>query len=197
MLFCIPILLAMPETCNSKTYSSNASLHSHESCRQPEVSNDEDLTASFVPPSSEPNFQTGLENEETLASLLWKRSFFLALTILLIGTLQPASLSVLLQYASARFGLRISEAAMLLSEVAIVNIVLFLFVLPHVIAFVTSRWHIRSQVIDWIIVQFSLLILALGALLIGSAPSIQVLLPGMLNLQTGPEYNPDAYFDKL
>ena len=100
----------------------------------------------------------------------------LAFTILLINAFRPATLAVLLQYVTIRFGWKTSQTAILLSEVAVVNIVLFLFLLPQLIMWISSRWRVEPQFIDWTIVFVSLFILAAGAFSLGLASSIQKLL---------------------
>ena len=115
---------------------------------------------------------------ESLLSVFGQRNMLLAFTVLFVGALRPATLSVLLQYVTVRFGWPISQTAMLVSEIAIVNIVLFLFILPQLIVWISSRWQIQPQIIDWTIVLVSLLILALGAALIGVAPSTSSLISG-------------------
>lgn len=73
-------------------------------------------------------------DQEGLFSVFRSRNMLLAFSILLISALRPATLAVLLQYVPIRFGWKMSEVALLISEVAAVNIVLFLFILPRVIA---------------------------------------------------------------
>ncbi len=118
----------------------------------------------------------------TVVSVLRQRNLPLALVVLGVGALRQATVSVLLQYAAARFQWPIAQTAVLISAIAAMNIVLFLLVLPQCIVFMTARWRISSQVIDYNIVSVSLCILAIGSLLMGLAPSAHALIPGKLAL---------------
>jgi hypothetical protein len=122
-------------------------------------------------------FHSDRHEQEGLVSVFQSRNMLLAFAILLIGALRPATMAVLLQYMPINFGWKMSQVALLISEVAIVNIVLYLFVMPQAITWTASQWQLQSQVIDWFIVFASLLLLALGTLCIGLAPSVQFLIP--------------------
>jgi hypothetical protein len=158
----IPLLLAMPETRRLRASESH----------------EDQLDNSTNGPL--PNYdRTTLSSDENFFSIARNRNIPLALSVMFVGAFRPASVAILLQYARTRFGWLITDTAFLVSEIAIVNIVLFLLVLPQVIAWAVSRWHVRAQMIDWNIVFSSLLILASGTMLIGVAPSSATLIPGM------------------
>ncbi len=114
----------------------------------------------------------------TFLSVLRQRNLVLALVVLFVGALRQASVSVLLQYAAARFGWPMARTAMLISAIAAMNIVLFLLILPQCIVFLVSRRHVPAQLIDYNIVSVSLAVLALGSLFMGLAPSAHFLVPG-------------------
>ena len=167
----IPILLVIPETHkNVKTPTVPKRRNSSTDLPYKDVSQDSGLLKRAM--------CSGWKNLRSLSLAFCQRNLPLAFVVLFIGSLRPATLSVLLQYAVVRFNWPISNTAMLVSEVALVNIILFLFVLPQAILFITSVWHIRGQIIDRSIVFWSLLILSLGVCLIGLAPSSKALLPG-------------------
>lgn len=67
---------------------------------------------------------------------------------------------------------------MLVAEVAIVNIVLFLVILPQVVPRVSAARQIRTEAKDWAIVNLSLFLLSLGAFLIGWSLSPRALFAG-------------------
>jgi hypothetical protein len=168
---CIPVLIVMPES-----HKLDDDLSAQNSQQR-----STGVDATLRPAASvhwKQIFGRWQEDQDSLISVFRRRNMLLAFMVLLVGTLRPATLSVLLQYATVRFDWKISKAAMLISEVAIVNIVLFLFILPQAIRWISFRWRIQPQTRDRIIVHVSLLILTLGALLIGLAPSIGALLPG-------------------
>lgn len=180
MALCIPILLVMPET-YSAVKSSSPDLRAH-GILDVDSNDDEDGFPPIPPAPSADRVTSVSDVQESFANVLWTRNFIVSLSVLLIGMQRQASLSILLQYAPVRFGLKISTAALFHTEVAIINITLFLLILPPVIRALISRGQLRPQSIDWMIILVSLLILALGAVLIGLAPSVYMLLFGELTI---------------
>jgi hypothetical protein len=169
IMMCIPVLILMPETHQGGNESAS-NLHSTQ---------DNEVTATTVRGIVfQSECQDSLKPKTSLLAIFRQGRMLLAFLILYISAWRPGTVSVLLQYTTVRFGWQISQTAMLISEIAIVNIVLFLIILPQLIAWISSRWRIQPQVIDWSIVITSLLLLALGSLLIGVAPSTSILIPG-------------------
>jgi hypothetical protein len=113
----------------------------------------------------------------TLLEIFRDRNMLMALPTFLVSTLRPTTLNVLLQYTSVGFGWKLSKTAVLISEVAGVNIVLFLLILPSVVSYVRVKYHAHPQVIDWTVARFSLLLLAIGALLLGLSANAIALIP--------------------
>jgi len=118
-----------------------------------------------------------------LRSLLQQRNILLALPIFVIGVFRPATLNVLLQYTSIRFHWTFARAALLTSEVAGVSVVLFLIILPFSIRVLQDRFGYHSQIIDLRILQLSLIVLCIGATLIGLAPNSPSLIAGKVSIQ--------------
>lgn len=162
LIFCFPILSILPET---HKISRPAVFK-----RQPSKDQDETspLLASTPSRPTTPPIQPG----RNLLEVLKNKNILLALFVLLVGALRQGTVSVLLQYAAVRFGWPTSRTAMLVSGIAASNILLFLVILPQTVAFLTSRWHIRPQIIDYNIVSASLAVLAIGAVCMGLASSI-------------------------
>lgn len=181
---CLPILGIMPET-----HLYHVDLDQHRS-RRP--SKDEDETSPLL--SSSPSLEaaagchrsrtppggrgddatttTTQQQRRRLIAVLRNKNILLALFVLFAGALRQGTVSVLLQYAAVRFGWPTSRTAMLVSVIAASNIVLFLVVLPQAVAFLTSRWRIIPQIIDYNVVSASLVVLTTGSILMGLASSM-------------------------
>lgn len=179
LLTCFPILHVMPETHRvgeSPVTTANSRRSSSSSDKdQREARETDRLLSSPIDPAGEPDARP----RRSLLSVVRNRNILLALFVLFIGALRQGTVSVLLQYAAVRFGWPTSRTAMLVSVIAASNIVLFLVILPQTVAFLTSRWHIRPQLIDYNVVSASLVILTVGAAFMGLASSMQWLICGM------------------
>lgn len=177
---CLPILGIMPETHH----------HRPDELDQPRrPSKDEDETSPLLSSSSSsPSLEAATErhsrqaggggsptasrSRKSIAQVLRNKNILLALFVLFAGALRQGTVSVLLQYAAVRFGWPTSQTAMLVSAIAASNIVLFLVILPQTVAFLTSRWHIIPQIIDYNVVSASLVVLTTGSILMGLASSM-------------------------
>lgn len=162
---CFPILGIMPETHEKRAPGRP---HRHRHRRRPSKGHDE--TSPLLTASRRP--QTPPPGDTTLAAVLRNRNILLSLFVLFAGALRQGTVSVLLQYAAVRFGWPTSRTAMLVSAIAASNIVLFLVVLPQTVAFLTARWRIVPQIIDYNVVSASLAILTVGSVLMGLASSM-------------------------
>lgn len=175
LLICFPILHVMPET-HRLGESPVTSTHSRRSSSSSDKDQSEARETDQLLPS--PIDPAGERPRRNLLSVVRNRNILLALFVLFIGALRQGTVSVLLQYAAVRFGWPTSRTAMLVSVIAASNIVLFLVVLPQTVAFLTSRWHIMPQLIDYNVVSASLVILTVGATFMGLASSMHWLICG-------------------
>lgn len=173
---CFPILHVMPETHTARGPPATGSRRSSGSSAkdQSEARETDRLLSSPTDPGGEPDVRP----RRNLLSVVRNRNILLALFVLFVGALRQGTVSVLLQYAAVRFGWPTSRTAMLVSVIAASNIVLFLVILPQTVAFLTSRWHIRPQLIDYNVVSVSLVILTVGSTLMGLASSMHWLICG-------------------
>lgn len=172
---CFPILGIMPET--HKTLGFHRPGDQQPQSRRPSKDQDETSpllssaapseTSDTCPPSH--HHQPGPSG---LLAVLRNRNIRLALFVLFVGALRQGTVSVLLQYAAVRFGWPTSRTAMLVSAIAASNIVLFLFILPQTVAWLTSRWRVAPQLIDYNVVSASLAVLTVGSALMGLASSM-------------------------
>lgn len=171
LLMCFPVLGIMPETHRTGNHHHRGRLP-----RRPASPKDQYDSHETDPLLSGPSNRPGSPAERrpghSLLDILRNRNILLALFVLFIGALRQGTISVLLQYAAVRFGWPISRTAMLVSAIAASNLVLFLFILPQTVGFLTSRWRILPQLIDYNIVSASLVILAIGSTFMGFAPSM-------------------------
>ncbi|KAM3080581.1 hypothetical protein ACMFMG_005523 [Clarireedia jacksonii] len=93
-----------------------------------------------------------------------------SIPVFLVGTLRYTTLNVLIQYSSLRFGTSISKGSLYYTETAIINIFLFLFLIPKATAWIREQFGVRPESIDLALVRISVGMLLLGSLLIGFAP---------------------------
>jgi len=100
----------------------------------------------------------------------------------LMGLLRSTTLNVLLQYIAIRFDWKLSQAVVLVSEVAAVNLLLFLLVVPHSLTHIRKYYQTPPRAIDLGVFRISISLLGFGALLIGLVPNIATLIPGNLYL---------------
>ncbi|KAK2602902.1 hypothetical protein N8I77_009401 [Diaporthe amygdali] len=183
LLTCFPILHVVPET--HKVGASLAAGSRRSSRSSAKDQSEARETDPLMSSPADPTTETEVRPRRNLLSVVRNRNILLALFVLFIGALRQGTVSVLLQYAAVRFGWPTSRTAMLVSVIAASNIVLFLVILPQTVAFLTSRWHIRSQLIDYNVVSVSLVILTVGATLMGLASSMHWLICATLFFATG------------
>lgn len=176
LLLCFPVLGVMPETHRAGDRKGKSPQR-----RRPASPKDQydahETDPLLLDPSDHPGPSSRRPNR-SLLDILRNRNILLALFVLFIGALRQGTISVLLQYAAVRFGWPTSRTAMLVSAIAASNIVLFLFILPQTVAFLTSRWRILPQLIDYNVVSASLVILTIGSVFMGLAPSMTWLVCG-------------------
>ncbi|CAN8096018.1 unnamed protein product [Discula destructiva] len=177
LALCFPILGIIPET-----HRVGAS-HAPAFKRRP--SKDRDETSPLLAVASNRPSTPPSQPSRNLLGVLRNKNILLAFFVLFVGALRQGTVSVLLQYAAVRFHWPTSQTAMLVSAIAASNIVLFLFILPQIVAFLTSKCRIVPQIIDYNVVSASLAILAVGATLMGLASSMMGLIFSVLFFATG------------
>lgn len=129
-------------------------------------------TSPFCPDTSD---DTG---SHSLISLLRSRNVLIILVIFIAPAFRPTTTHVLLQYMSSRFQWKLSQSTVFISEIAIINIILYLLVLPRVTHWIETRFKIPQEVIDLAVVRGSLLLLVVGALLLSCAAKAIFIIPG-------------------
>ncbi|KUJ06786.1 uncharacterized protein LY89DRAFT_678369 [Mollisia scopiformis] len=124
--------------------------------------------------------ETGHSNKSSgvrdILSPLSNINVLLVVPVFLVGIFRYTTLNILIQYASVRFGIKISTGATFYTETAIVNIFLFLFLIPQLSAYIRKKYDVRPQVIDLFLVRTSVTMMCIGCLAIGLAQS-GILLP--------------------
>ncbi|CAG8971623.1 hypothetical protein HYALB_00008016 [Hymenoscyphus albidus] len=113
------------------------------------------------------------------------RNVRFTIPVFLVGILRFGTLNILIQYAHVRFKQKISTGAAYFTETAIVNIFLFLFLIPQVTSYIRREYKIRPQVIDLFLVRSSLTFMCVGALAIGIAPKRELLPIGVAIFAAG------------
>jgi hypothetical protein len=167
VILCLALLAGMPNPRKSP--------HNSHSTISPEIEAEE------YPEVSNPSAKTPSKHQsiDSLISALSNRNTLLVIPVFLVGIFRYTTLNVLIQYASVRFGLKISTGATFYTETAIVNICLFLFLVPQLTTYIRLEYNIRPEIIDLVLVRTSVVLLALGCLAIGLAQSSVFLPVGM------------------
>jgi putative Ca2+/H+ antiporter (TMEM165/GDT1 family) len=163
LFLCLALLWFMPDT-----HGSN-SLHSGHS-REVQYQAAENLDMDHVTESPYKHLSI-----DGIRSALSNTNILLTIPVFLVGIFRSTTLNVLIQYASVRFGLKISTGAAFYTETAVVNIFLFLFLIPRFTAYIRLKYCVQPQVIDLFLVRMSVCVLCLGSLLIGLSPSRNIL----------------------
>ncbi|KAI9649618.1 hypothetical protein NHQ30_002199 [Ciborinia camelliae] len=122
-------------------------------------------SSSTLLPTPKPTILTTIHYALTQSNIL------LCIPVFLVGTLRYTTLNVLIQYSSIRFNTKISQGAIFYTETAIINIFLFLFLIPRITTYIQSKYHVRSEKIDLALVRISVCLLLMGSLAIGLAPT--------------------------
>jgi hypothetical protein len=117
-----------------------------------------------------------------LCTLTSNPNVLFTIPVFLVGILRYTTLSILVQYAHVRFKVKISTGATFYTETAIVNIFLFLFLIPQATAYIRNKYSVRPQTIDLFLVRTSVCLMSLGSLSIGLAPSKKLLPVGRPHL---------------
>ncbi|TGO76565.1 hypothetical protein BELL_0148g00010 [Botrytis elliptica] len=107
----------------------------------------------------------------TIRHAMIQPNVLLCIPVFLVGTLRYTTLNILIQYSSVRFNTKISKGAMFYTETAIINIFLFLFLIPRITIWIKARYHVRSEKIDLALMRISVCFLLMGSLAIGLAPT--------------------------
>jgi len=149
--------------------------HSSISAIPPEPRPEGHTEVSDIDPKTPPKHQS----VNGLMSALLNRNMLLVIPVFFVGIFRYTTLNVLIQYASIRFGLKISTGATFYTETAILNIALFLFLVPQLTTYFRQEYDIRPEIIDLVLVRTSVVLLALGCLTIGLAQSSAFLPIGM------------------
>ncbi|KAK6586895.1 hypothetical protein PZA11_000185 [Diplocarpon coronariae] len=141
----------------------------------------EDTLPTGIPENSAGRVVKSLENDsvDDLLAALSNRNIKLIIPVFLVGIFRYAMLNILIQYASVRFGLKISTGAAFYTETAIVNIILFLIVVPQLTSHVGLRYNLDSHVIDLFLVRTSVALMCIGCLAIGFAQASTILPVGV------------------
>lgn len=108
-------------------------------------------------------------------STLKHKNVVLLIPVFLVGTLRYPTLNVLIPYASIRFNIRISRGAVFYTETAVVNILLFLLIIPATTKCLREHYNMHPATLDRYLVGISLTLLCLGALALALAPSMNIL----------------------
>ncbi|KAH7310952.1 hypothetical protein BKA65DRAFT_601009 [Rhexocercosporidium sp. MPI-PUGE-AT-0058] len=93
------------------------------------------------------------------------------------------TIEILLPYTSVRFGLKLSQAATLLSVVSAVNIVVFLFVLPAASTVLQKRAGWSIHLINIYVARASSAFLVISAAVLAAAPNVGIVVAALNHLR--------------
>lgn len=173
LLLCFPLLGFMPEMKGGQVQlDPTGALNKSQS---PDPLNS---LSSTIHASEESDDEPSFKGDPSIAQMLLQPNVLLAIPAFLVGTLRPVTLNVLIRYTSVRFGWKLSKTTFLVSEVAIINIILFLGILPLLVTFLRRNFSVTSPRIDISVARVSLMLLTIGALVIGLATSDRVVVVG-------------------
>jgi hypothetical protein len=114
-----------------------------------------------------------------IAGALSHKNSLLFVPLFFTNSLRHTILNILIQYGSKRFELKISTGALFYTETAIVNIFLFLFLVPLLSSNLGTKYNIQPQMTDLWLARTCVCLLCLGSLMIGLSPSSKDLPFGM------------------
>ena len=113
-------------------------------------------------------------------SFIWADWRVPALILTFVGHILIASSGqLLLQYCSKRYGLSFSDATLLLSVRAGVNIILLFVILPWISTWVMQRFHLSGQRKDLYLSRASMAVVALGWFLVAASPNVALVVVSM------------------
>jgi hypothetical protein len=112
-----------------------------------------------------------------LRYLIASRQVLLLVPLLSVGQLYDQSADFFLNYVSKRYGWRISQASFWLTYRNVVNLVLLSTILPGVSELLLKRGFNAGKKDLWIS-RASIVCLALGAFVIGLAPTLTIMVTG-------------------
>lgn len=165
ILVCLLLLWVMPE--------------SRRSILSPSASSQDTMShLNGSSPLLTPNAPAHRSSIDTISSALSNKNILLAIPVFLTGSLRFTVLNVLIQYSSNRFYIMISTGALFYTETALVNMLLFLFAIPTLSSYIRTKHNVRPQMIDLFMSRTCVGLLCLGSLLIGLAPSSEILFLG-------------------
>ncbi|PGH08512.1 hypothetical protein AJ80_07832 [Polytolypa hystricis UAMH7299] len=113
----------------------------------------------------------------------WK--IFIGVTTVFLAQFRNNTIEILLPYTSVRFGLKLGEAATLLSVVSAVNIVVFLVLLPAVSRLLQKRAGWSITFINICVARVSSALLVLGAAILSVAPNIGIVVVALIIYAAG------------
>ncbi|EPE34909.1 MFS general substrate transporter [Glarea lozoyensis ATCC 20868] len=91
----------------------------------------------------------------------------LTIPVLLVGILRYTTLTILIQYAHIHFSQKISAGAAYYTETALINTILFLFLIPKLTSYIRLTYKTNPEKIDLFLVRASVALMCAGSLMLG------------------------------
>ncbi|KAG4438250.1 hypothetical protein IFR05_006278 [Cadophora sp. M221] len=110
---------------------------------------------------------------------------FVGVVTVFLAQFRNNTIEILLPYTSVRFGLKLGQAATLLSVVSAVNIAVFLFVLPAASISLQNRAGWSIHLINIYVARTSSAFLVIGAAVLAAAPNMSVVVVALIIYATG------------
>lgn len=165
LLLCFILLYMMPQPSRSKRFDIGSD-------NVEEVSTSTADTEGLLCTPESPAKRSLVKDLKAAAS---NRNILLVIPVFLVGIFRYTTLDVLIQYASNRFGLKISTGAIFYTETAAINIALFLFIIPQGTAYLRNEHQVSPQKMDLFLARGSVFLMCIGSLAIAVAPTGKIL----------------------
>ncbi|KAI0433319.1 major facilitator superfamily domain-containing protein [Xylaria sp. FL1042] len=126
--------------------------------------------------------------KESFAFVTRDRTVAALVFTFLVSKVGRQSSNVLFQYVSKRYGWDLSQAGLLLSLRAGVNIILFIVILPLIINFLLAKTHVATR--DLWIGQVSIVLMTIGALIVAASGTATFMIIGLIVYTLGTGFPP-------
>jgi len=182
------LFIFVPETLHLRLRATESATLTPDDASELSVSSEADKPAFFSAAISQA--ANSLKEVYGSLSVLHSLPILLLLLAFLIQPFVRQSIELSVRYISNRFDWDLKDVGYLLSLRALVNFLLLLALLPSLSYYLIRHLHFSSKEKDLVLARLSVVFLILGALLIGSSPSIVGTIIGNIVFTLGTGTNP-------
>jgi MFS family permease len=179
------LLIFVPETLHLRPRETESATLTPDNASERSVSTSDESDQQGFFTTITKQASNGLKEAYGSLSVLHSLPILLLLIPFLMQPLIRQSVDLSIRYVSNRFHWKLRQASFLLSLRAFINFALLLALLPGLSWYLIKRLHFSSTEKDLFLVRFSVIVLVLGALLIGISPTIIGTIIGMIIFTLG------------